>query len=94
MLKSCFIAYVLSSLEYCGPVWRSSVESYLGLLDGVVRSAERLCEGKISCLGHRRKVSVLDLLYYINHRVGHPMNECLHYFLQLVLLELQLLWVS
>ena len=33
------------------------------LLDSIVRSAEELCEGELCCLGHRRKVSALCLLY-------------------------------
>ena len=35
----------------------------LGLIDSIVRSDERLCEGELCCLGHRRKVSALCLLY-------------------------------
>ena len=55
----------------------SSAESHLGLLDRIGRSVESLCEGELCCLGHRRKVSVLCLLYKIYHRVDHPMNEYL-----------------
>ena len=58
----------------------SSAESYLNLLNSVVRSAERLGEGILCCLGHRRKVSALWLLYKIYHRAGHPMHEYLYYF--------------
>ena len=36
-----------SSLEYRAPVWISSAESHLSLLDSVVRSAEGLCEGEL-----------------------------------------------
>ena len=71
VLKSCFNPYTLSNLEYCAPVWMSSTESHLGLLDSIVRSAERLCEDELCCLGHR-KVSALCLLYKIYHRV-HPL---------------------
>ena len=56
MLKSCFNIYVLSSLEYCAPMWMSSVKSHLDLMDSIDRSAERLREGELYCLGHRRKV--------------------------------------
>ena len=79
MLNGCFNAYVLPSLEYCALVWMSSVESHFGLLDSIVRSAERLCEGELSCLKHRRKVSALCLLYEIYYRVDHPMNEHLNH---------------
>ena len=70
-------------MEYCASVWMlsvESVESHLGLLDSIVRSAERLCEGKLCCLGHRRKVSALCFLYKIYHRVDRPMNEYLNNF--------------
>ena len=43
VLKSCFNAYILPNLEYCAPVWMPSLESYLSLVDRVVRSVERLC---------------------------------------------------
>ena len=51
-----------------------------GLLDSVGHSTERLCEGDICCLGHRRKVSALCSLYKLYHRVDHPMNEYLYHF--------------
>ena len=41
------------------------MESHLGLLESIVRSAERLweaSEGELCRLGHRRKVSTLCLL--------------------------------
>ena len=43
----------------------SSAVSYLGLLGSSVRSEERLCEDELCCLGHRKKVSALRLLYKI-----------------------------
>ena len=58
----------------------SSVGSHLSLLDRVVRSAEKLCEGEFCCLEHRRKVSALCLLCKIYHRTDHPLHENLHYF--------------
>ena len=58
----------------------TSGESYLGLLDSVIRSTARLCEGERCCLGQKRKVGALCLLCKIYHRVNHPMNEYLHYF--------------
>ena len=30
------------------------METHLGLVDSVVHSAERLCEGELCCLGYRR----------------------------------------
>ena len=58
----------------------SSAESHLGLLDSIVRSAEKLCEAVLCCLAHRRKISALCVLYKIYHRVGHSMNEYLNNF--------------
>ena len=62
VLKSCFNVYVLSSLEYCAPAWMPLAESHLGLLDSIFRREERLCEGELCSLAHRRKVSALCLL--------------------------------
>ena len=56
LLKSCFNTYVLPNLEYCGSMWMSSAESHLSLLDSVVRSAEKLCEGDLCGLRHGRCV--------------------------------------
>ena len=58
----------------------SSAESHLGLLDGIARSTERLCEGELCFLAHGRKVSALCLLHKMYHRVNHPMNGHLNYF--------------
>ena len=53
----------------------SSAESHLGLLDGVARRAERLCESELCCLEHRKNVSDLFRLYKIYHRPDHLMHE-------------------
>ena len=58
----------------------SSAESHLGLLDDTVRSAERLCEGKLCCLRQRIRPNALRLFYKIYHRVDHSMNEHLNNF--------------
>ena len=44
------------------PVWMSSAFNWVS----VDRSAERLCEGQLCCLGHRRKVSTICLIYKIS----------------------------
>ena len=54
---------------------------HVGLGDSVVRSAERLCEGELSCLGHGKKGSALCLLFEIYRRVDYSMNEYLHHFI-------------
>ena len=58
----------------------SWAESHLSLVDSIVGSAERLCEGELCCLRHRRKVSALCLLYRIYHRVYHRMKEYMKHF--------------
>ena len=78
--KSCFNAHVLYNLEHCALGFMSSAEYHLGLQDNVVRRAERLCEGELCCLGHRRKISALCLLYKVYHRADHSMHEYLHHF--------------
>ena len=57
----------------------SSAEFHLSLLDRVVCSAKRLCEGELCCLGHR-KVSALCLLYEIYHTADHALHKYLHNF--------------
>ena len=42
--------------------------------------AESLCEGELCCLGHRRKISAMCLLYKLYHRVDHPINQYLKHF--------------
>ena len=74
VLKICFNACAFLNLEYCAPVWMSSAESHLSLLDSVVRSAEMLCESERCCLGHSRKVTALCLLHKIHHRAKHPLH--------------------
>ena len=56
-----------------------------GLLDSIVHSVERLCEGELCCLGHRRKVGALCLLYKIYYGVDYSMNEYLNNFQSLLL---------
>ena len=77
VIQSWFNAYVLHNLEYCASVW---LLSHLSFVDSVVRSAERLYEDEFCCLGHRRKVSGLFLLYRIYDTRDLPMYEYLHHF--------------
>ena len=65
------------------------------LLDSVARSAERLCEADFVAWEHKRKVSVLCLLYKIYHRADHLLHEYLHHFITAHnTIELQLLCVN
>ena len=61
-------------------LWMPSAESHLSLLNSVGRSAERFCEGELCCFGHRRKTSVLCLLYKIYHRADDLLHEYVHHF--------------
>ena len=79
VFKSCSNEHVLSTLKYCAPVWISFAEFHLGLLDSVVRSAEKLYDGELCGFGTEGSLA-LCLLYKIYHRVDHPMNKNLHYF--------------
>ena len=60
----------------------SSEESHLGLLDRVVCSAQKLCEGKLSCLERRTKVRALCVysmrFMCLLYEMDQPMNEYLH----------------
>ena len=58
----------------------SSVESHFDVMDSAVCSAERLCEGELCCLDHRRKVNAWYLLCKIYHEMEHPMHKYLHHF--------------
>ena len=80
VLKSCSNAYVLSNLEYSALVWISYAESYLILLDRVVRNAGRLCDSERCCLEHRKRASDYYLLYKIYRRANHSLHEYLHHF--------------
>ena len=62
----CFWLYLLLLLKYCSPVWNSAAESHLNLLDRVVKSANFLPDGRVSCnVSHRRDVASLCMLYKI-----------------------------
>ena len=58
----------------------SPAKAHLSLLKSAVRSAEELCESELCCLGHRRKVSALFLLYKIYHKADHSLHEYLYHF--------------
>ena len=56
----------------CPRVLKSCFNAYV--LSSFEYCAESLGEGELCCLGHRRKVCGVCLLYKIYHRVDHPMN--------------------
>ena len=77
VLTTCFRAYVLSRFEYCAPARGSAAESYLKLLDGVVRRAEALCGAGLCNLGHRRQICCLCMMYKIYSNPSHALNDAL-----------------
>ena len=52
----------------------------MGLLENIVYSEEMFCEGRLCCLGYRRKVNSLYLLQEIDYSMYHPTNEYLNNF--------------
>ena len=78
LLRRCFNSYILPVLEYCSPVWRSSSDVHLRLLDRVVRQASFMLDGNLRCdLGHRRDVAALCMLFKIINRPGHSLYDSL-----------------
>ena len=54
-------------------MWCSAADSYLKLLDRVVRSASFLAGGVLECnFAHRRSVAVLCMLFKIKSNPMHP----------------------
>ena len=70
-----FWSFVLPVLEYCPAVWCAAADSYLKLLDRVVRSASFLAGGVLECnLADRRSVAVLCMLFKIKSNSMHPLS--------------------
>ena len=94
VLRSCVNAYVLSNLEYCVPVWMSSTETHLSLLDRVVSSAEGCVRVNFVIWGTEGGSVHYDCsISTITEHTTLCMSICV-ILLQLVILELQLLWES
>ena len=74
LLLHCYFAFVLPILEYCSPVWGSTAECHLQLLERQVYSVVRLCRDQsFLSLCHRRRVALLIMLYKVNANS----NNCL-----------------
>ena len=71
---------MLSRVDNFSTVWVSSEESHLGLLDSIVRSAEKSSEGELCYLEHRKRFSALCLLCEIYYRVNYSTNKYLKNF--------------
>ena len=59
-------------------MWCSAADSYLKLLDTVVRSAGLIAGGVLECnLAHRRSVAELCMLFNIKSNPLHPLSGAL-----------------
>ena len=78
LLLISFWSFVLPVFDYCSAVWCSAADSYLKLLDRVVRSAGFLAGGVLDCnLAHRRSVAELCILFKIKSNHMHPLSGAL-----------------
>ena len=78
LLLRYFWSFVLPVLEYCSAVWCSAADSYLKLLDRVVRSADFQGGGVLECnLAHHRSVAELCMLFKIKSNPMHPLSGAL-----------------
>ena len=76
VVRKCYNAFVLPSLEYCSGVWGSAAQFQLSKLDRLVRRADQLCPAVARhTLAHRRKVSNLCMLYKIMANNNHCLNS-------------------
>ena len=65
-------------MKYCSAVWCSAADTYLKLLDRVVRGASFLTWGVFECdLAHRRSVAVLCIMYTIRCNPMQPLYGAL-----------------
>ena len=84
------LRHMFCNLEYYAPVWMSSAEAHLSLLETVDLRAEGLCEGELCCLGTEgRAVPCVCSMRFMTERITLCMSICI-ISLQLVILEVQL----
>ena len=77
ILTTCFRAYVLSRLKYCTPAWRQGAESYLKLVNKVVRRDEALWGAGLCNIWHRRQLICLCMMYKLYNNPSHVLNDAL-----------------
>ena len=76
VVSRCFWSLLLPILEYCSPVWGSSAEGHLALLNRIVDRVGQLSNGLVQCnLQHRRNVAALCMLYKVRANSAHPLNS-------------------
>ena len=72
VLLRCYYAFVLPILVYCSPVWGTSAECHLQLLEPQVYSVARFCPDQtFLSLCQRRHVASLFMLYTVNSNFNH-----------------------
>ena len=72
VLLRCYFAFVLPILVYCSPVWGSTAEFHIQLLERQVHSVARLCfYQSFFSLCYRRRVAGLSMLYKVNSNSTH-----------------------
>ena len=75
IVSRCYWSLILPILEYCSPVWNSSADGHLALLNHIVNRVTRLSNGLVQCsLEHRRNVAALCMLYKVRANTAHPLN--------------------
>ena len=74
VLLRCSYVLIIPILEYYPPVWGSSAECHLQLLERQVYSVARFCPDQtFLSLCHRRHVAALCILYKVNSNSNHCM---------------------
>ena len=74
VMLNCFFSFILPFYEYCIPVWMSSSDSHVSLLDRSFRNIKFIIPDLNIDLSHRRKVSIMCILYKIYNNERHPLH--------------------
>ena len=76
VISRCFWTLILPILEYCSPIWGSSAEGHLALLNRIVGRVRQMSNGLVQCdLQHRRNVAALCMMYKVRANAEHPLNS-------------------
>ena len=73
----CFYSFILPIFEYCSPVWSSSANCHLMLLDRALSQIKTLIPRLNIDLKHRRDVASLCMFYKIFNNRDHPVHSLL-----------------
>ena len=72
VLQNCFKSFILPCLEYCSPVWCSTADSHLWLLNRNLDAIRFLIPGLSFDLWHRHSINSLCMLFKIFRNPKHP----------------------